>query len=183
MRRFLLLLLMGVTVTLHAQYEATNLSGPKPFYVPWKLQKRELYKNNGIFDMKDGAGLSLSEFFSLEGNRYYFDYYQQLRYSPAEQPGFTREGSQALNVLGVGRLPLFKTLNFFGKIGPAYYEPSSEFENPLLLTDPNEEWGISYSTGASVKLNPRLQLSLEYMRTENDILDIDTSIAQMTWNF
>lgn len=176
MRNLLLISLLTFSLTAHAATPVQN-----SFAVPWRPIKRELYKEPNLLELKKAAGLSLSEFFSLEGSMYNLDYYQNLLIT---QSGFDPENAQSYNLLGVGKIPLSDRLTFFGKLGPSYYQPTHEINSPLFTpTETDQIWGVSYATGANFKLSSHLQLSLEYIRTENKQVDVESGIAQMSWSF
>jgi hypothetical protein len=177
MRHYLFLIL--ITISLSAYGEESSV------FVPWKAPKHKTYHDSQSLAWKR-AGFAFSDYLGIEGQRYAFNYQDRLRYSPADAPGFVDKSQQAVNFLGVGKLPISDAFAFFAKAGPSYYQPidaenlsSSQFPNNQNMHD----WGVSYSTGASLNLSPRVQLSLEYGHTEVDELEVEASTAQLSWSF
>lgn len=183
MRRFLPLLFIGVTLVANSQSNPPQNSS-NSLFVPWKPLDRSTYTDKEFLAWKQKAGLNLSNFLGVEGLFYYGNYDDRLRYT-GEELGFTRDGSQTVNLMGVGKIPLSHAFSFFAKAGPSYYQPNlpGTASGVIPVFNNVSEWGLSYSAGASINFNPRLQLSLEHMRTENDLMEEESNIVQLGWDF
>jgi hypothetical protein len=181
MRHYWPLLLLGIALSAHGQPqdppEKTHL------FAPWKTSKYRTYHNNPALRW-ERAGV-FNDFWGIEGQRSTFSVEESLRYTPGETPGFRQKNEKSLNVLGVGRVPFSNHFALFAKAGPAYYQPIfHENPDPIYLSQNDmDTWGLSYSTGASFYLTPRVELSLEYMHTEVDQLEVDSGNAQLSWNY
>ncbi len=183
MRRYIPVLLLGVTLSAYGEAVKPETEKSHAQFVPWKASKYRAYHDNPAM-IWERAGV-FNDFWGIEGQRPTFNRQDYLRYSPADMPGYTQKNQKAINVLGVGKLPVSDAFAFFAKAGPAYYQPLLQQSPDSVSMDSQEfnVWGVSYSTGASFYLSPRVEFSLEYMRTEVDQLDVESSNAQLSWSF
>lgn len=189
MRHYLALLLALIVLPVFAQEDKPTVKAAAkediaPVFAPWKAPKHKTYHDKNALAWKR-AGFAFSDFVGVEGQRYAFNNQDHLRYSHSDSPGYVQKGQHAMNFLGVGKLPISDAFAFFAKAGPSYYQPiDQEASSDLLPANQNmHEWGVSYSTGASLNLTETLQLSLEYGHTEVDQMEMEGSTAQLSWSF
>jgi len=180
------ILALGMSTMVLAQ-ATTSEKKPVHFVVPWKSSQHEAYYDKNSFAWKRGGGYFVNDYFGLEGSVYRFNYHEKFRYNPSGGTGFIKPEEYTVNVLGIGKIPLNNYVALFGKLGPAYYQNqlSTEFSEPSyngLENDPSH-LGVTYSTGAQFALTPRLEFSLEYMNTQSDYVELEGTMAQMSWNF